>query len=338
MKLSPLFVATYLSVGFGCALARDVAGKVQDTAKSAPIAASSSGESPPEVAGPFTDNDEGSNGPVQDAHEGQVVFANVPIARKETDERKLVTSTTLTRPLYVRAYLPKTPARLLHEKGVNCPRGSRALWFFAKVEGGKETELFEMELDKYFAETRSQTITDPDAKGSVSLIPSKEFELSGHDAPELFAFMGVLANLKPGTNNVEFQLDVGCNARGVEGRKRVVASQGKIQIQATQPDISRLARLIKVRKGAPQATSRLRPLYEKLVVKGAKVLDFAADSTQVEPMVKKQSDLRILMANADKTCTYVVTRWVEPYLGGGQYDVGSVDATSSSRPAPVPCP
>lgn len=337
----------------GCGQLSMMIGGKKATSSSASSADSSSsssassspavGEAPAHKAGPsmpgvFTDKDEGSTGPLQDAHDGEVVFAHVPIERGSSDASVLVTKTRLDRPLFVRAFLPKTPAALFHAKGLSCTDDYRRLYFFAKLAGSKHTyTLFEMELAKYFPELRTKTMTDLDGDKLVSIVPTAPFAIDGDVAPELFEFVKLASEMKTGENAVDIELHVGCNARGAKGRETIAASKGRVMFDVKPGDLGKLAKRIKVRPGSPPSTKRLEPRYASLLVPGAKLLDFAADGTSIRPMEKKETSLRIILRNADKTCSYTVGRWVEPYVGGGQYDAGGFEGFTSTT-YPLPCP
>jgi hypothetical protein len=56
-----------------------------------------------------------------------------------------------------------------------------------------------------------------------------------------------------------------------------------------------------------------------------------------EGPLQDKHDGQVVFGN-HKSCTYFLTRWVEPYVGGGKYDVGGVDVTSTSPKTKVPCP
>jgi len=310
----------------------------EPTRSSPPPTMASRTEAPHEA--PFADQDEGPVGPLQTGHDGEVVFANAPIKRDSGDASVLVTQTRLARPLFVRAYLPKTPAAIFHANGLSCSADDRRIFFFAKVEGSAHKdpyELMEMESDKFFPVTRSQTITDPDGNDIASIVPTKPFALDADAAPELFEFAQLASELQPGANIVDVELHVGCNAHGKYGRQTLVAAKGRIRFDVGQGDVAKLARLIKVRPGDAGATARLKSLYTNLLVPGAKLLAFAADPTTIEAQEKKETTLRVIMRNADKTCSYRVGRWVEPYAGAGRYETGSFEAVTSTT-YPLPCP
>lgn len=285
----------------------------------------------------YADKDEGSMGPLQDAHEGEVVFANEVIARKETDANKLVKKTTLGRPLYLRAYLPKSPAALFNQKGLRCDDSARALWFLARRPGAKDAaELYQMDMPNLFFELRSLTITDLDGKVIVPVVPDRPTDIDGDANPALLPFASLLAAMKPGDNPVEIELAVGCKAQGVTGRRLLTAAKGVVTLSVTKENISNGAKLYKARSGDKSTTGRLRPVLQKMLTSGAKVLDFAADRTNVDPLVEQSSGYRVIFRNADKTCTYSVGRWVEPYLGGGKYAAGKPDVTHTEYPLPCP--
>jgi hypothetical protein len=185
-----------------------------------------------ETPAPFTDKDEGSTGALQDAHDGEVVFGNAVIPRKNADPKLLVTRTTLAKPLYVRAFMKKTPARVLHEAKIHCEEDQHEGWFVARIKGSaKEADLSERALGDLFYDLRSVALTAPKSGGPiVSLIPTAPFFVKDEQTPELTAMASVLAGLKPGDNVIEVDYMVGCAAHGAEGRHRVSAAKGSVTL------------------------------------------------------------------------------------------------------------
>lgn len=292
-------------------------------------------------SGAFSDRDEGSTGPLQDAHDGQVVFANRVIERKNADEKILVNTTTLAQPLYLRGFLKHTPARIFHDRGLGCDADHRNIWIIARLEGSKtEATLSERALGDLFVELRSTALTEHKPQGAiVSFVPTTLFTIGDDSAPQLAQFSKLVAEMKPGKNLVEVDVAVGCAAHGAEGRRLLTAAHGTITFDVKAGDLTTFVKRTgpKVREGSLDSTRRLKPLYQKLLVPGAELFEFAASGTAIEPMVAKKTDVRVILRNADKTCTYGTGEWVESYLGGGKYDTGTF-VESGREKLRVPCP
>lgn len=254
-----------------------------------------------------------------------------------------MTETTLARPLFVRAYLGKTPARIMNEAGQECPWSNRRiLKFNAQLEGAHSARtLFEMPLgEKTFDSLRSKTITSLSGNDITSVVPTEPFEFNGGQNVAISPFTsGVVTAMKPGKNVVTFQLLVGCDANpAADGREFHVASEGKITFNLQSGDLTAFARRVgpRLRPSLDRAAeTRIKPLFTKQLVKGARLLSFAADRTEVKALVEKSTDLRAILRNADNTCSYVKARWVEPY-SNGVYENGS--SQGAYQPELLPCP
>jgi hypothetical protein len=290
----------------------------------------------------FTDRDEGSMGPLQDAHEGEVVFSS-SIIEKKAQTATLVTETTLDRPLFVRAYLAQTPARTFHDNKQECPWETRRLLkFYAKLQGAESgVYLYTMPLgDKTFDITRSKTITEFSANGAiVSIVPTARFEMNGGENPAISPFVELAAGMKPGANVVDVELQVGCEGQpGADGNEFAVVSKGQITFQIKGRDLSAFAKRVgpSVRPSIDDAAAkRIKPSYAKALGKKVKILSFAADRTEVDPTVQKSTDLRAVLRNVDKTCSYVTGKWIEPYAGAGTYGPGHIEGGGDVA---LPCP
>ena len=118
----------------------------------------------------------------------------------------------------------------------------------------------------------------------------------------------------------------------------MIASKGKVTFVVTPAELKAFAKRVgpTLEKGDAGATSRLKPVFSKTLVKGSKLLAFAAETTAVEPEVKKETVLRTILSNADGTCSYQKAKWVEPYTGGGLFELGRYDTVDD--PTPLPCP
>ncbi len=296
----------------------------------------------PAAPRPFTDNDEGSMGPLQDAHEGKVIFSHA-IIDKKAKTAPLVTETTLDRPLFVRAYLAETPARTFHENQQECPWDTRRLLrFYARLQGAKSgVYLYTMPLgDKTFGVLRSKTITEFSANGAiVSIVPTARFEMNGGENPAISPFVELAAGMGPGANVVEVELQVGCEGQpGADGNEFNVVSKGQITFRVTARDLSAFAKRVGpvVRPSIDDAAARrIKPKYAKALGPKVKILSFAADRTEIDATVRKSTDLRAVLRNVDKTCRYVTGKWIEPYAGAGTYGPGHIEGRGE---VPLPCP
>jgi hypothetical protein len=292
----------------------------------------------------FTEADEGSMGPMQDKYEGQIVFSHAKIEKKETNDSALVRTTTLNEPLYVRAYFPKTPLRVLRENEQNCPWSNRRqLRFMASLEGAPTSRgsLYVMPMaEQTFPSLRSKTITGIEGPDIESIVPTAKFEMNGGDNGALSPFATLAAQMKPGKNVVVVEMEVGCEAKaGKNGKDFTVVSRGQIELTVKPGDLAAFARRVgpTVRPSFdPASEKRLKAIFAKKLAKGARILAFAADGTEVEPMSKKSTVIRFITANADKTCSYMTGKWIEPYLGGGKFDTGSLESVDD--PTLLPCP
>ncbi len=337
VRLSVLPALLSLSLLAGCAqlsaLSRSAAPQLADQAASkAP-----STETVVENAKPFSDEDEGSAGPVQDANEGKVVFSNEEIPRKEASAAKLVTETTLNKPLYFRAFFPKTPARLLYEeKHLQCPASKRVLRFYGRLEGTEKWQILSvMEAPTLFTVLRTHSVATPDKK-LASWVPTAPFAFDEDGERRLDAdFLQLAAMMKPGKNAVDVKLEAQCD--DLRNPVQHPISQGRIVFDVTPAGLKGLAKLVKVRDGEPSSTKRLRAVYTSKLVPGAKLYAFAAHGTSLTALEKKETDLSVVQLNADKSCTAMRTRWVEPYAGGGVYAEGYRDAVMT-KALTIPCP
>jgi hypothetical protein len=290
----------------------------------------------------FTDRDEGSMGPLQDANEGKVIFAHSIIEKKATTAT-LVTETTLDKPLFVRAYLAKTPARTFYDTKHHCPWDNRRqLRFYAKLQGASRGyDLYTMPLgDKTFDILRSKTITEFAANGAiVSIVPTARFEYNGGENPAITPFVELAAGMKPGANIVDVELQVGCEAQpNAEGNEFTVVSRGQITFKVGPRDLSAFAKRVgpTVRGSIDDAAARrIKPKYQKALGAKVKILSFAADRTVVDPTVQRSTDLRAVLRNVDKTCSYVTGKWIEPYAGAGTYGPGYIEGRGDVA---LPCP
>ncbi len=329
--LSVLFLSGFA----GCAHLSSLTQKVTSQGTEAASAKAPSAETVVQNAKPFSDEDEGSMGPMQAANEGKVVFSNEEIPRQNATS-KLVTETTLDKPLYVRAFFPKTPARLLYEeKHVQCPESKRSVRFSTRLEGQERWEgLNLMEAPTLFSIIRTHALAEPEKKGLASWVPNKPFELDGESKlPK--SFLGMAVAMKPGKNAVDVIFEALCD--DLSNPSQHVIAQGRIVFDVTPAGLKALAKLVKVGEGEPTSTKRLKAVYSSKLVPGAKLFAFAAKGTSVDPLVKKETDLSIVQLNADKTCTAMSTRWVEPYEGGGNYAEGYRDAVMT-KALTIPCP
>ncbi len=288
----------------------------------------------------FKDKDEGSMGPMHDKHPTEVVFANVVIDKKSNDEKALVSSTTLDKPLFVRAYMDRTPARFFHEIGQECSH-QRYLEFLARLDGADTiVSLYKMPLEETFQLLRSKTILDMPGNETVSIVATRPFVWKEGDNQAVSNFVPLIAQMKPGANVVTVELMVGCEASNApDGKNYHAMSTGKITFHVKPGDVATFAKLLKFPRGGDAgAAARIKPQYQKKLVPGAKLLWLSADGTEVESQVKKTTALHTALKNADGTCTYQDGDWVEPYLGGGRYDAGHWDAGLMATSSRIPCP
>lgn len=290
----------------------------------------------------FKDKDEGSMGPMQDKHEGQVVFANAQIKRDEKNEALLVQETTLAKPLFFRVYQAKTPARYLYENGQgSCLKQMRRSRWHAQLDGQKNgvwirTGTFDE--DGVFFELRSQTLVDLD-QNVVSLVPTKKVKLPDPDGDAHPAFLELAASMKPGKNVVQIEIEQGClGTKGKNGREWTVVSKGKITFDVKAGDLAAFAKVVGPTLDSPDAgaAARIKPQFGKTLVAGASLLAFGAESTKMEPGEPKSTKIRSLLLNADKTCSYQPGEWIEPFLGAGKYGPGHYDTVAD--PVLMPCP
>ena len=288
----------------------------------------------------FKDNDEGSMGPLQDKHEGGIIFSGAKIKRDETSEAKLVTEATLLKPLFARVYQAKTPARVLHENGQTCLASNRRIRWHAQLEGQKNGVWLRTSTadDDLWTSMRSASLTDLDGE-VISLVPTKRVTFPDPNGDSHPAFIELVAAMKVGRNVVNIEVENGClGTKGKNGREWVVVSKGQIAFNVKAGDIQAFTKLVgpDVERDDPAAEARIKSLFAKTLVPGAKLLAFGASKTDVQANTKKDTKVRSILKNADKTCSYQSGHWIETYKGGGLYDSGRYDTVSD--PTPVPCP
>jgi hypothetical protein len=315
------------------------------TSSSQPKATTGSAKSSdaPAAAAAFTDKDEGSMGPMQDKHPTEIVFANVAIDKKSQDESVLVTTTTLDKPLFVRAYMDRTPAHTFHDVGQSCS-AQRFLRFRARLDGVETSaNLYTMPMsgEMTFPTLRSKTITGQHGADPVSIVPTTPFTWNEGDNVSITPFTELVAQMKPGKNVVTVELEVGCEgSTAKDGKFFHTVSKGTITFDVKAGDLAAFAKRVGPKfppSFDPASEARVKPDYVKSLVAGAKLLAFAADRTEVNATVQKKTRLHTALKNLDGTCTYQVGDWIEPYKGAGQYETGHWDGTGTVVHR-FPCP
>lgn len=320
----------------------DPSNEASTTSSHASSSSSTSKSSAPTAPGAFSDKDEGSMGAMQDKHPTEIVFANVAIDKKSNDESVLVSTTTLDKPLFVRAYMDRTPAHLFHDVGQQCS-SQRFLKFMARLDGVESgVSLYVMPMSEMtFPSLRSKTITGIKGADPVSIVPTTPFVWNEGDNASVTPFTELAAQMKPGKNVVTITMEVGCEgSTAKDGKFFHPLSTGKITFDVKPNDLAAFAKRVgptfPPSFDVPSET-RVKPQYAKSLVAGAKLLAFAADRTEVQATVQKKTRLHTALRNLDGTCTYQVGDWIEPYQGGGRYDVGHWDGAGTVVHR-IPCP
>ncbi|MFN0252538.1 MAG: hypothetical protein ACKV2T_37020 [Kofleriaceae bacterium] len=77
----------------------------------------------------------------------------------------------------------------------------------------------------------------------------------------------------------------------------------------------------------------MKTAYTKLLVPGAKLIRFAADGTVLFDD-RRETGIRALVVNADKTCSFMRGKMVEDFYGNGKYRADQVPRASAT---PIPC-
>ncbi len=275
----------------------------------------------------FADRDEGSAGPIQAHHEGQIVFANAPIGRTD-DEAKLVTSTTLDKPLFLRAYYSQTAARVLHDNGQTyCKKGSDAEYKFSAVlEGADQSKMDSHGVmlrhklnDDSFLAFRSLELGDASGQKSASIVPQELFELSTgfdhSDNPGAYRFITLASMMQPGKNVITVHLSVGCDGHsGKNGREFTDVATGQITIDVKAGDLQAFSK--KIARFAPSADAgveaKLKPGYAKSLADGTTVLKFAAEKPVVQSVMRRTTAYRAIVRHKSGKCGWIYGSYEDP--------------------------
>lgn len=219
---------------------------------------------------------------------------------------------------------------------MKCPGNARVVAFSVRLEGEEKwSKIHRMDAPTLFHANRTQALTTPDMKEVISWVPTKHFEFTGELSRADAQFFELAARTRPGRNAVDVKLEAVCN--DVRSGASHPISEGRIVFEVTPASLKTLAKRVTVGAGDAPSTARLKPVYTSLLVPGARLFAFAAHGTYTEPLVKRETDLSLVQLNADKTCTAVRMRWVEPHQGGGRYSVGGGDP-AMTRSLRIPCP
>lgn len=306
---------------------------------------------------PYADHDEGVTQPMQSAHEGQIVFSNTEIPRKEAQDSALISSFSVGKPLYYRAFFPKTAAGLMNAAKLTCAPDEMRRQLMVRKTGAKvglftggETAsppvgavvnvwndsrgVFKQEIPTVYNEVRTSTYAVND--DIAPLIPAKPTELSGLELEPVWQLGSVLAKLPVGDSSLDFELYAGCD-KGVKGWVGVLLSKGRLNVSFKPGDRTKLGGFYKVGKGDAATSSRLRPLVLKQFAKDEALLDFAATEPKVESMKAKEYTFELVLRASDKSCKHAVGTFTEDYLGGGNYGNGHYFIADDPAPQPVPC-
>lgn len=260
--------------------------------------------------------------------DGQIVFANVPIEKDDADDAKLVTASTLDKPLYVRAYLPKTPAGILQDNEQRyCSDGSQVKYsFYATLEGadpnnmdaaGTMTTKDTLKKD-LFQSLRSMGIDD--SKGQpVSVVPQAPFDVTtgfaGTDFPAPFRFIGLTSMMKPGKNVVTLRFRLGCDGHpGKNKRELTDVATGQITFDVKAADLSAFSR--KVIQFVPSADTamegKLKPAYTKALSDGTTLVKFSADKPVVQSLTKRYTNVRAIVRHKSGKCGWIYGSYQDP--------------------------
>ncbi len=260
--------------------------------------------------------------------DGQIVFSNAPIGKDDTDDAKLVTASTLDKPLYVRAYLPKTPAGILQDNEQRyCSDGSQVKYaFYATLEGsdphnmdsaGTMTTKDKLKKD-LFRSLRSMSIDD--SKGEpVSVVPQAPFDITtgfAHtDFPATYRFIALTSMMKPGKNVVTLRYRIGCDGHPGKNRRELTdVATGQITFDVKASDLSAFSR--KVIHFAPSAdaamASKLKPAYTKALSKGTRLVKFSADKPVVQSLRKRYTNVRAIVRHKSGKCGWIYGSYQDP--------------------------
>jgi hypothetical protein len=290
----------------------------------------------------FEDNDPGSLGPMQDMHEATVVFSNAVIPKKDGDESKLVAETSLLKPLYLRMFSAKTPARVLNDNAQKCSDSLVRTKWYATLEGApaKTGSVYLREgrpSAVSLSSARTNTVQDAYGKGMMSIVPQSRVSLPDSSDNLYPQFLKLVAQMKPGKNIVTIAYEVGCEGQpGKNKREFTTVSKGSVVFNVKPGDLAAFTKNVGPDLGKSMdddAEKRLRPGFEGSLAKGAKLVSFSANATAVL-VTKKDTVIGAFVKAADGQCTYTTGHWIEPYLGGG-YTAGHYEAMSA--PSLIPC-
>jgi hypothetical protein len=292
---------------------------------------------------PYEDNDPGTSGAMQDMHENTVVFSNVAIPKKDGDESKLVSETSLQKPLFVRMFTAKTTARVLNENQQSCDHSMIRTKWLATLEGApagtRSVYLREGHPSAAsVSSARSNTVLDGAGKANLSLVPQAKVSLPDETDTLYPQFLKLAAQMKPGKNVVTISYEVGCEGQpGKNGKQFTTVSRGQVVFNVKPGDAAAFTKKIGpelVKSMDVAADKRVRPSFEKSLAKGTTLMSFSANATAVL-VTKKDTVVSAFVKNADGQCTYTTGHWIEPYASGA-YSAGHFETTGT--PALIPCP
>lgn len=306
------------------------------------------------------DADEGVTQPMQSAHEQSFVFSNRAIARTGADEKQLVKTTTLDKPLYVRAFLPKTPMRLLAENstsGKACPLDDVTLDYVAWLGASKDPKATDVSYvilrhaepsEDVYKTSRSASLANAagtlisiNPQTKVQVMPERELE-----PEEVFgvAFSRLVAQMKPGANtlNVGMMLICKSNQNGKNGSPSVVASVGSVEVQVANGDVAKYAKRVALSVPASSSAEQekfIKPRYQKTLVAGAKLLSFGVGVRNVVNTFSGETPVRMTLKYADGTCGYQQGIWTQQQqLVSNTWSDGEFVTTVDDTRITLPCP
>lgn len=317
LRASFLIAATSLTTACSMLSSVGLGSSSPSSSSSSPATASSSPSSAPtapeQAAVPFVDQDEGAWG-LQAAHDGQIVFSTVELTKDQNNEKQLITSTTLAKPLFVRAFIPKTLAHMLHDKkpSLSClqdggyvgPRKAR-YEFLVELEGAKpEAHDARGSLGNRWLQHAEARAVRSLAANEGSLVPQKLVEIDegfDHD-PGRYRFLAVASMMKPGKNTLLFTVRIGCS-NDYDDIKLVVAT-GTLEIDVKPADLAALSRkAVKLRPSLdPAMQAKLRSGFERSLRKTDSVVSFAADKPVVEGTYRRWANIRAILRHGNGQC------------------------------------
>ena len=307
-------------------------------------AASTAKSSPPKVS----DKDEGSVSALQTKHEGQIVFSNAPIEKTEADEAKLVTASTLDKPLFVRAYFPKTPVAVLRDNGQTyCSDESQVKYAFqATLEGAEGNDatgvMAHKDAIKKDLALSIRTFGIEDSSGApLSITPQGRIDVStgfnATDNPSAFRFLALASLMKPGKNLVTLSLRFGCDGHpGTNKKEMNEVATGQITIDVKPGELAAFSKkTVAFAPGAdPSTEAKLKPAYVKSLAAGKTLVRFAADKPIVKSVFNRATSTRAIVRTANGQCMWYADSYEDPNKTNLFNDGRFVGVAHAAMPCP----